>query len=105
MINGRVDITEILNGPAESGSPLKVPTLPSILNVSVESDAVLLMAESPFQVPGELVVDKGATLYAQPGVKLLYGKQSSIVIRDGGMIARGTREQPITFTASGASVL
>jgi hypothetical protein len=54
-------------------------------------------------VAKDVVIDGGATLYIEPGVTILYDQNTSITTEDGGIIARGTKDSPIVFTASGAS--
>jgi hypothetical protein len=47
----------------------------------------------------------GATLYIEPGVSLLYDQGRAITVEDGGVMAKGTKESPIIFTASAKSPL
>jgi hypothetical protein len=50
-----------------------------------------------------VIIDGGATLYIEPGVVIEFGQKTSLITEDGGIIARGTMENPITFTAAASS--
>jgi hypothetical protein len=56
-------------------------------------------------VTGDVIIDGGATLYIEPGVEIQYDSKTAIITEDGGVIARGTKENPILFTASAATAL
>jgi hypothetical protein len=50
-----------------------------------------------------VTIDEGATLYIEPGVTIEFEQRTSLITADGGIIARGTKENPITFTAAASS--
>lgn len=102
-IRGRVDISSILGGPYPEGKPVTLPILPSKLGGNLKTDGFLILSHSPYQVSRDVVITGGATLHVEPGVVLLYDQNTSIVVEDGGVIAKGTADLPIVFTASAAT--
>jgi parallel beta-helix repeat protein len=102
-IRGRIDITDILDGPYSKGQSISLPILGESLGGDIGDDAFLTLSNSPYTVEKDITVDGGATLYVEPGVMLLFDQNTSIVLKDGGMVARGSSEEPIVFTSSGAS--
>jgi hypothetical protein len=54
-------------------------------------------------VAKDVVIDGGATLYIEPGVVVEFEQGTSFITQNGGIVARGTREKPITFTAASSS--
>jgi len=102
-IRGRIDVRTILDGPPPEGKPRKIPVLPSRLGGTILEDGYLILSESPYRVESDLVIDGGATLFVEPGVEIQYDQKTSVIARDGGVVARGTGVSPIVFTASAAS--
>ncbi len=102
-IKGRIDIRSILNAPHPDGKPVELPILKPLLGGALRGDAFLILANSPYRVAKDVVVDGGATLYIEPGVAIQFDQNTAIVAEDGGVIARGTKDDPILFTASAAS--
>ncbi|MFH2075489.1 MAG: GNA1162 family protein [Pseudomonadota bacterium] len=102
-IRGRIDVGTILSAPYPAGKPVALPILASPLSGPLKSDGFLILSHSPYRVMGDVTVDGGAVLHIEPGVVLQYDRNTSIIVEDGGIAARGTPEQPIVFTASGAS--
>jgi len=101
--NGRVRIASILNKPYPGGKSIKVPILERVLGGELEEDSILSVSNSPYRLSADLTVSGGATLHIQPGVRILFDKQTSIIVKDGGVVAKGARNNPILFTASGSS--
>jgi parallel beta-helix repeat protein len=62
----------------------------------------LTRANSPYVINGDLRVPAGDSLLIEPGVELRFGASSSFIV-DGILIAQGTEEDSIFFTANGAS--
>ncbi len=101
-IKGRIDVSSILDAPIPEGKSVKIPVLAEIPE-SVNADSYLLLSFSPYRVKKDMVISGGATLYIEPGVVLEYDQRTSIVVKNGGVSAKGTKELPIIFTASGSN--
>jgi len=101
--NGRINIKTILDGPYPDGKSIAIPVITENLGGRIDTDSILAFSDSPYRITNDLILDNGATLYIQPGVKLLFDKQFSIITKDGGVAARGTKDNPIIFTSSGSS--
>jgi hypothetical protein len=54
-------------------------------------------------VEREITIDGGATLFIQPGVTLKFNPGASMVVKNGGIDARGTSDGAITFTSTNSS--
>jgi hypothetical protein len=102
-IKGRVDIRSVLNARYPEGKPVELPILPSVLGGMLKNDAFLILANSPYRVAHDVFIDGGATLYIEPGVAIHFDQKTAIITQDGGVMARGTKDDPILFTASAAS--
>ncbi len=102
-IFGRVDMRTVLDAPWPQGKPLTVPILDKNLAGQIKADAYLILSNSPYRVIKDVVIDGGATLFIEPGVVLEFEQKTALVTFNGGVIARGTREKPIRFTAASSS--
>ena len=102
-IQGKININSVLNAPYPNGSPAELSILSQILGGTITRDSFLIMSNSPYRVSQDVVVDNGATLYIEPGVTIIYDQNTSIITEDAGIMAIGTKDRPIVFTASGAS--
>jgi len=102
-IRGRVNVDTILDAPFPKGKPQKLPILASELAGHLTTDGYLILAHSPYRVTKDLTITGGAHLYIEPGVVIKYDQNTSIIVADGGVIARGTPERPIRFTAHASS--
>lgn len=102
-IQGKINIKSVLNAPYPQGKPFELPILSQMLGGLIKSDAFLVLSNSPYSVIKDVIIDGGATIYIEPGVIIQYDQNTSIIIEDGGIMARGKRERPIIFTASGTS--
>ncbi|KAF0159490.1 MAG: fibronectin type III [Syntrophaceae bacterium] len=102
-ISGRVDIRFVLDAPWPQGKPLAVPVLDKHLGGAIKTDSYLILSNSPYRITKDVVIDGGATLYIEAGVVLEFEQKSTFITQNGGIIARGTKERPITFTAASAS--
>lgn len=102
-IFGRVDYRRALDAPYPQGKPMELPILKSPLGGSVERDSFLTLAHSPYVLEKDVTVEKGAILFAEPGVTLKYNPGTSIIVKEGGIDARGTEERVITFTSNSSS--
>jgi len=102
-IYGRVNYQRVLDAPYPQGKPMELSILKSPLGGRVARDSFLTLNNSPYILEKEVVVDEGATLFIQPGVTLKFNPGSSIVVKNGGIHARGTLDRLITFTSSSSS--
>ena len=102
-IRGRVDVRTVLSAPFPEGKPVELPILEAKLSGSLKADGFLILSRSPYRVAGDVTLTGGAVLHIEPGVVVQYDRNSSIIVEEGGVVARGTAELPIVFTASGAS--
>jgi len=101
-IKGRVDINPILDGPSKGSKTIVVPLL-SEVPAKISSDSYLLLANSPYRIKRETIIDGGATLFIEPGVVIEYEQCTAIVVKNGGIKANGTQEHPIIFTSSSSA--
>lgn len=102
-MNGKVNIRSILNGPAPEGKPVLLPIMESELGSEITTDSYLTLLNSPYKVTRNVRIDKGATIYIEPGVTVLFDQNTAFIVQDGGVIAKGITNAPIHFTASSAS--
>jgi parallel beta-helix repeat protein len=102
-IYGRVDYQRVLDAPFPQGKPIELPLLKSPLTAPIQKDSFLILAYSPYVVEREVMIDGGATLFIQPGVTLKFNPGASMVVKNGGIDARGTSDGAITFTSSNSS--
>jgi len=102
-IKGRINIRSVLNAPYPDGKSVELPILAPILKGSIVKNAFLTLANSPYRIAGDVIVNGGATLYVEAGVTVRFDQNTAILVEDGGIMARGTNEEPILFTASAAS--
>ena len=102
-IFGRVDYQRVLDAPYPQGKPVELPILKGPLGGLVERDSFLTLAHSPYVLEKDVRVEKGAILFIEPGVTLKYNPGTSIIVKDGGIDARGTAERVITFTSNSSS--
>jgi parallel beta-helix repeat protein len=102
-VRGRVDVHKVLGAPYPEGKPVELPILESKLSGPLKSDGFLILSRSPYRVAGDLTVTGGAVLHIEPGVVVQYDRNTSVIVEEGGVVARGTSKLPIVFTASGAA--
>lgn len=102
-IQGRVDIATVLDGAGPGGKSMAVNAMGKNLSGVIKTDSCLILSNSPYRVTKDVIVDGGATLYIEPGVVVEFEQKTSLIVEDGGVIARGTKENPITFTAAAFS--
>jgi len=102
-IKGRVDLTTILDGTYPQGKSIAVTIHDKKLGGAIKSDTYLILSHSPYRVVKDVIIDGGATIYIEPGVVIEFEQKTSLIAEDGGIIARGTKENPITFTAAASS--
>jgi len=102
-LSGRVDVSTVLDAPYPQGKALSIPILGNKLGGPIKTDSYLILSASPYRITKDVLIDGGATLFIEPGVVLEFEQKTSLVTQNGGIIARGTKTLPITFTAASAS--
>ena len=102
-IHGRVEYQRVLDAPYPQGKLIELSILKGPLMGPLTRDSFLILAHSPYAVDRELLIDEGATLFIQPGVTLKFNPGASVIVKNGGIDARGTPEGWITFTSGSAS--
>ena len=65
----------------------------------LSTDMILPPSGNPYIVTGSLIVDAAATLTIEPGVTMKFDNGNSLLV-NGGLIARGTGGNEITFTSN-----
>lgn len=60
------------------------------------------VANSPYQVTADVIIDNGVTLTIEPGVEVQFDSGTSLLV-DGALVADGTDADSIRFTSSAAS--
>jgi hypothetical protein len=102
-IQGRVDVHSVLDAPYPTGKALPIAVMDKILGGAIKTDSYLILSHSPYRITKDVMIDGGATLTIEPGVVLEFEQKTSLITQSGGIIARGTKEKPIIFTAASAS--
>ena len=102
-MNGKIHIRSVLNGPYPEGNQIELPILDSELAVEINTDSYLTLSNSPYKVTKNVHIDKGATIFIEPGVTVLFDQNTAFITKDGGIVAKGTAKAPIRFTASASS--
>ncbi|MEN6468372.1 MAG: GNA1162 family protein [Smithella sp.] len=102
-IKGRVDVHSVLDAPYPQGKTQAVSIMDKKLGGPIKTDSYLILSNSPYRITKDVIIDGGATLTIEPGVVLEFDSKTSIITLNGGMIARGTKDKPITFTAASSS--
>jgi len=102
-IKGRIDISTILDAPYPKGKSMPLPILAGPLKGTINSTSFLTLSNSPYVIEKDVIIDGGATLQIEPGVQLRFNKNTSIIVKDGGVNARGKEEAPIVFSSNSPS--
>ena len=72
----------------------------TMVSGAVTTNTTWSLAQSPFQVTADVVIQNGAILTIEPGVSVLFDAGKNLTVGIGSLNARGTAGQPITFTSS-----
>jgi hypothetical protein len=102
-MQGKIDISFVLDAAYPQGKTQAITVLGKKAGGAIKADAYMIMSNSPYLITKDVIVDNGATLHIEPGVVLEFEQKTSLITEDGGIIARGTKENPITFTAAASS--
>lgn len=85
--------------PASSAVVLATPTTDTFVSGVITSDTTWTLANSPYVVTDDVQVTIGVTLTIQAGVVVKFDRYKQLRV-DGTLVARGTAENPITFTSN-----
>ncbi|MBW2006168.1 MAG: right-handed parallel beta-helix repeat-containing protein, partial [Deltaproteobacteria bacterium] len=101
---GKVIVNSALDSPAPNGKPFTISVVKGPLGGCITANTYLILAHSPYVVEKTLEIDNGATLYIQPGVTVSFNPGSSgIEVKDGGIYAKGRKDEPISFISNSPS--
>ncbi len=102
-MQGKVDISFVLDAPYPQGKTQAITVLGKKAGGHIKADAYMILSNSPYRIAKDVIVDNGATLHIEPGVVLEFEQKTSLITEDGGIVARGTKENPIIFAAAASS--
>ena len=102
-MQGKIDISFVLDAPYPHGKTQAITVLGKKVGGVIKADAYMILSNSPYRIIKDVIVDNGATLHIEPGVVLEFEQKTSLITEDGGIVARGTKENPILFTAAASS--
>jgi len=104
-MQGKIDISFVLDAPYPQGKTQAITVLGKKVGGIIKADAYMILSNSPYRITKDVIVDNGATLHIEPGVVLEFEQKTSLITEDGGIVARGTKENPIIFIAAASSPL
>jgi hypothetical protein len=102
-MQGKIDISFVLDAPYPQGKTQAITVLGKKVGGVIKADAYMILSNSPYRIIKDVIVDNGATLHIEPGVVLEFEQKTSLITEDGGIVARGSKENPIIFTAAASS--
>jgi hypothetical protein len=102
-MQGKIDISFVLDAAYPQGKTQVVTVLGKKVGGAIKADAYMILSNSPYRITKDVIIDNGATLYIEPSVVLEFEQKTSLITEDGGIVARGTKENPIIFTAAASS--
>ena len=98
---GRVDIE--CSAPGLAPDTISVYTYENgystKVNGRITSNTTWLLSSSPYEVTGDITIDKGVVLTIEPGVVVKFRKNTDIFVK-GGLSAEGNKYYPIIFTSA-----
>ena len=102
-MQGKIDISFVLDAPYPQGKSQAITVLGKKVGGVIKADAYMILSNSPYRITKDVIIDNGATLHIEPGVVLEFEQKTSLITEDGGIVARGSKENPIIFTAAASS--
>ena len=103
VMQGKIDISTVLDAPYPQGKSQAITVLGKKVGGVIKADAYMILSNSPYLITKDVIVENGATLHIEPGVVLEFEQKTSLITEDGGIVARGSKENPIIFTAAASS--
>jgi hypothetical protein len=103
VMQGKIDISTVLDAPYPQGKSQAITVLGKKVGGVIKADAYMILSNSPYRITKDVIVENGATLHIESGVVLEFEQKTSLITEDGGIVARGTKENPIIFTAAASS--
>jgi parallel beta-helix repeat protein len=88
-----VEIFSFLNEKAEADTPV---------SGHISTNTTWTLANSPYWVEGDIIVDNGATLTIEPGVEVKFNGYYGLYV-DGNLTAVGTENDKIKFTSNSST--
>ncbi len=104
-IAGPVAVASVLTAPPGEGEERDLVSAPRALTGRLAGEVLLVAADSPYEVRGEVVIPEGARVTIGAGVTLLYaGRGATLVVEGGALWAAGTAAAPVRFDSAERSV-
>jgi hypothetical protein len=103
VMQGKIDISTVLDAPYPQGKSQAITVLGKKVGGAIKNDAYMILSNSPYLITKDVIVENGETLHIEPGVVLEFEQKTSLITEDGGIVARGSKENPIIFTAAASS--
>ncbi|MFK7740374.1 MAG: hypothetical protein AB8H80_08615 [Planctomycetota bacterium] len=90
-----------ITGLAVAASLASLVSAQTVITGNIATSQTLTLANSPYELQGDVYVLPGATLTIEPGVRFESSNNSTLAITRGAqIIAEGNQDAPITFTSS-----
>ncbi len=99
---GLVTIQASSPGLASGTTTVAVYSNPTLVSGAITTNTTWTLANSPYQVTGDIDVRAGVTLTIAPGVSVLFNSGTDMTV-NGALIANGNASQRIAFTSSSAN--
>ena len=74
-----------------------------VLGGTVHTPIFLRAAKGPFIVEQDLIIDKGGSLYAEPGTSIMFRPDTALIIRQGGLFLYGQPGHPVILAPENPS--
>ncbi len=99
---GLVTIQASSPGLTSGTTTVSVYSNPTLVSGAITTNTTWTLANSPYQVTGDIDVRAGVTLTIEPGVTVMFDGARDMTI-NGTLLANGTAAQHIVFTSSSAN--
>ncbi len=103
-IGGNVALAGFLDAPPGQGEERALALAPKVLEGSIASSLLLIAADSPYSLRGEVVLARGADVTLAPGVTIRYAtRDAALVVDEGTLSVAGTAERPVRLVSGQSS--